>query len=184
MGGTLLNLTLNFVITSLVLQTCLPDCVPHSVHESRMKRAPRAHEELSLTGATCSEAGILPPVRSHWRHERKCFGTDLPNPSSRHEDSYPGARDSCIQRARRSRIIRVQKRIRHRERTCAHAVCDGSRNADRARSMAAGKFCLSSGTPRSCGKKLGTPPWNQASISLFTRPVVRYSFTSKTSCRS
>jgi hypothetical protein len=79
-GGTLHNLTLNFVITSLVLQTCLPDCVPHSVHESRMKRAPRAHEELSLTGATCSEAGILPPVQSRWRRERKCFGTDLPNP--------------------------------------------------------------------------------------------------------
>ena len=80
LGGTLHDLTLNFVITPLVLKTCLPDCVPHSVHESCMKRAPRAHEELSLTDATCSEAGILPPVQSHWRREQKCFGTDLPNP--------------------------------------------------------------------------------------------------------
>jgi hypothetical protein len=79
-GGTLHNLALDFVITSLVLKTCLPDCVPHSIHESRMKRAPRVHEELSLTGATCSEAGILPPVRSRWRREKKYFGTDLPNP--------------------------------------------------------------------------------------------------------
>jgi hypothetical protein len=45
-----------------------------------MKRAPRAHEELRLTGATCTEAGILPPVQSRWRREQKYFGTDLPNP--------------------------------------------------------------------------------------------------------
>jgi hypothetical protein len=73
-------ITLNFVIMSLTLKTCLPDCVPHSVHESRMKRAPRALEDQSLTDATRSEAGILPPVQSHWRREQKCSGTDLPNP--------------------------------------------------------------------------------------------------------
>jgi hypothetical protein len=73
-------ITLYFVITSLTLETCLPGCVPHSVRESRMKRALRALEDQSLTGATCSEAGILPPARSHWRREQIYFGTDLPNP--------------------------------------------------------------------------------------------------------
>jgi hypothetical protein len=37
-------ITLNFVITSLTLKTCLPDCLPHSVHESCMKRAPRTQD--------------------------------------------------------------------------------------------------------------------------------------------
>jgi hypothetical protein len=37
--------SLNVVISSLMFETCLPDCVPHSTHESCAKRVPRCHKD-------------------------------------------------------------------------------------------------------------------------------------------
>jgi hypothetical protein len=115
-------MALDFIITSLTPKTCLPDCIPHFSHESCMKRAPRDHKDQCLPDATYSEVGILPPVQSHWRHEQRCFGIVLPNPSLRREDSYPGARDFCIQQARRSRIIRVHEDTALRTYVCPRSL--------------------------------------------------------------
>ncbi len=38
--GSALCASLNVVISSLAFETCLPDCIPHSTHESCAKRVP------------------------------------------------------------------------------------------------------------------------------------------------